>query len=427
MNRRRDRSRGRNRCRGVSNRPEAAGGFILATAAALLIAAGCTAEGGGFQGEDYPVWTVEPELRIGSPDDPEFVFSRVSALEVGPDGSIYSMHPQESQIHIWTPDGRPAGTIGRRGEGPGEFAQLRSFGWHADSLWVHDSGNTRISYFSPEGELRGSVTVGFDLGSPEQAQRGIYPARPNALFRDGSLHSVTPGFSQAIAEGTLTRVAHVRAGADGTTLDTLAIIAVGPATTLAILRDGGGTFTSQPFGDGSLTQPAVDGSGLFVLDRAVATDAGEADFRVTRLDLGGDTVYSRTYPYPPLPLPSTVVDSAVAASAERLHRFMGERTGTSLSQWRGWTRDAMYVPAFYPPIEETRAGRDGTIWLKRTLPGAEGAHWFVIAEDGEPLATAVLPEGLRLLAADRGQLWGVEQDEYDVDYIVRYQTVPPEG
>jgi hypothetical protein len=164
--------------------------------------------------------------------------------------------------------------------------------------------------------------------------------------------------------------------------------------------------------------------GLLILDREVTTEPTRPEFRLTRIDLAGDTTFSLPYAYDPIPVPGERVDSAVDAMAKGLHGFVGERTGTTLSQWQGWVGEAMYRPAHYPPISQLLAGRDGTIWLGVNPPPASGPEWLVLDENGVPLARVGTPSGFRLLLADRAALWGVEQDELGVDYIVRYRLTP---
>jgi len=192
---------------------------------------------------------------------------------------------------------------------------------------------------------------------------------------------------------------------------------------IGILRDGGGIFTSQPFSDAVEARLLNDGSGLLVLERGAAQEVGLAEFRLTRIGLGGDTVFSRVYPYEPVPLPRERVDSAIDAQAERLHRFVGERTGTTLPQWQGWVADAMYAPPYYSPVSEILSGRDGTIWLGLNPPGPEGREWLVLGPAGDPVGRVLMPTGLRVLLADERNVWGVETDELDVQYIVRYAVL----
>jgi hypothetical protein len=406
---------------------------------ALVGAISACADGSTDLTSDLPRWTPEPEIRIGAVDDPDYAFGRVMTLEVGSDGSIYSLHRGETTIRRWTSDGRAAGGVGRGGEGPGEFTNPRDMGWHGDSLWVYDSRQYRISFFSPDGTYLASVTPRVDLGSRASSAAGVFPARPNSLLGDGSILAITPGPSHEIVAGRLTRIAYVRTSAAGDPLDTLTTIPVGPTTVLGVLRDGGGTFSSQPFGDDMLVDQTSDGMGLLLLERRAASEPSTPEFRLTRFDLAGDTVFSRGYRYEPIPLPRSRVDSASQAMAESLHAFVGEQTGTTLSQWEGWVGEAMYAPAHYPPISQMLMGRDGTVWLALNPPPADtqplanamsavgGSEWLVLDEGGAPLARVRTPSGMRLLLADRTALWGVEQDALEVDYIVRYRLEAGDG
>jgi hypothetical protein len=142
------------------------------------------------------------------------------ALEVGPDGSIYSLHQQEATVRRWTTDGRAAGGVGREGEGPGEFTTPRALGWHGDTLWVYDGRQYRISFFTSDGTFLESLTPRVDLGNVADAEVGSYPVRPNSLLGDGSILAITPSFSSDIVEGKLTQVAYARTNAAGGPLAT---------------------------------------------------------------------------------------------------------------------------------------------------------------------------------------------------------------
>lgn len=66
------------------------------------------------------------------------------------------------------------------------------------------------------------------------------------------------------------------------------------------------------------------------------------------------------------------------------------------------------------------AGRDGSIWLAQNSATEAGRRWIVLDGDGEPIWTVVLPLELTLRAADPSMIWGAEQDDLGVEYIVLY-------
>ena len=108
---------------------------------------------------------AEVELRIGSVDDPEYSLTYIGQLEVGPDGTIYTLHPQDKAIRVHSSNGELVRTIGREGAGPGEFDRPGSLGMIGDTLWVLDRGLYRISYFNLAGEVLRTQNIPIDMNA----------------------------------------------------------------------------------------------------------------------------------------------------------------------------------------------------------------------------------------------------------------------
>ena len=71
----------------------------------------------------------------------------------GQDGWLY-WDRNENQVRLYEADGSLAATFGRRGRGPGEFLELSGATRLDDGTIVAlDTGNERLTLFSPEGEL----------------------------------------------------------------------------------------------------------------------------------------------------------------------------------------------------------------------------------------------------------------------------------
>ena len=57
-------------------------------------------------------WTLsDRETRIGSVDDPDYIFGAVLGMALGPDGLLYKTHRRESSIRRWTADGRTSARV----------------------------------------------------------------------------------------------------------------------------------------------------------------------------------------------------------------------------------------------------------------------------------------------------------------------------
>lgn len=395
--------------------------FLLA----LIAATGCQSDTGPapdpFTGDP---WTLSgPEVKIGSVDDPEYVFGMVAGLVPGPSGSVYSLHWREGSIRRWSADGTPSGSVGRQGEGPGEFQRPMDLGFFGDSLWVWDMDGFHVSYFDPAGEFLGRVSPEVDIGGPEGS-----PPRPSRPFRDGTFLGREPAWSNEIATGELTETAYTHMDPEGGTLSTIWMHPHEPRDGLALLREsGGGTFSSQAFGDG--VSYAVADDGLVVVERRAWTGDGDAFFTLTRIGLAGDTVFTVRVPYTPVPLATERIDSAVAAQTESLYDFMTRgQPGLARAALEERIRDATYKPAYVPPVGAVMTDADGNIWVRRFDPveldaGETLAEWWILDAGGKPLARALTPTGLRIMHVADDVVLGTEQDELDVDYIVRYRIV----
>lgn len=402
---------------------------LLPSCVLAVALAGCAeASSDALDGTAAEPWSATEALRIGTVDDPTYSLTRPSALTVAEDGTLYSVHPDESRVRIWSADGEAIGSFGGPGDGPGDFQRPAGFGFVDDSLWVFDSGLYRTTWFDRDGEVLGTVNPRVDMGQPGQVE---YPPRPHRPLLDGTYIGRPLVPSHLVAQGEIDSGAWVRMSAEGRILDTLLVEPFDESGTLAILRDdGGGTFTRQPWSDAPLVLDDPWEEGLVLVERRAAADeARRGRVQVHRVTVTGDTLWTREMRFEAEPVPAEQVDSAVQAIAERLHEWIGERTGESVSDFRDGVRDGIYEPPHRPVVTEAMAGRDGTVWLALqdgpdTPP--EGRRWLVLDPDGANLGRVVLPRDLTVLAADREHVWGVELDELDVPYIVRYAVAPEE-
>ena len=389
-----------------------------ALALAVILAAGCQSdEVSSPDPFSADPWTVSgPEVRIGSLDDPDYVFGPVVGLTPSPDGFLYSLHWGDATIRRWTPDGTPAGSVGRQGEGPGEFERPIRMGFHGDSLWVWDLNAYRVNYFDLEGEFVGSVSPKVEIGGPESS-----PPRPESPLRDGTFVGQVPAWSDGIARGTLTETPYVHMDGAGETLGRIWAKPHEPRDVFAILNKSGfgGSYSSQPFGDGYMATILEDG--LLVLERRAWTGEGDPTVRVSKIGFGGDTLFTAAVPYQPTPMPAERFDSVVQVRTERMAASPGP-----FSAGEAEIRDALYRPSHLPAVGGMLVAEDGNIWLSRFDPvesetGEQFSEWWILDAEGAPLGRARTPSGLRLVHVGKDVVWGIERDELDVEYIVRYR------
>jgi hypothetical protein len=106
-------------------------------------------------------WSLEEVVRVGAVDGaPEELFGRITDVELGPDGLIYVLDAQASNVRVFDDTGRFVRSIGAPGSGPGELRSPYSIRIDAEgTLWIAEEGNRRYSRFTLEGESIGTLSA----------------------------------------------------------------------------------------------------------------------------------------------------------------------------------------------------------------------------------------------------------------------------
>lgn len=96
---------------------------------------------------------LSPALDVGATEGPGMIDWRggqaLAALDS--EGRIYLRGNFSTHVHVYDAEGRYLTTLGREGEGPGEFEGINGFVvGPADSLFVFDALLMRLSVFSPQ-------------------------------------------------------------------------------------------------------------------------------------------------------------------------------------------------------------------------------------------------------------------------------------
>jgi hypothetical protein len=109
----------------------------------------------------------EEAWRIGGYDDDE-IFGVIVDIITDGDGNFYLLDAQLSEIKVYSPDGEYLRTIGREGEGPGEFrGAFNMFRVPGGNIGVLQTFPSKIIVLTPDGEPAG------DYPLPEFAGEGF--------------------------------------------------------------------------------------------------------------------------------------------------------------------------------------------------------------------------------------------------------------
>jgi len=110
---------------------------------------------GLWDSKDNTNITIIQEGQIGELDGPEeFLFVNISDVAVNSKGDIYVADRQLNEVRKFKKDGEYLLSLGRRGQGPGEFQSVKIVSVNShDELIAFDNRLGRISIFSDNGEL----------------------------------------------------------------------------------------------------------------------------------------------------------------------------------------------------------------------------------------------------------------------------------
>lgn len=144
----------------------------------------------------YPdaVLELEDDLTIaGSEEDEQQILQNIVILDVDAEGRIYVLDEQAGNIKLFGPRGGFLRTMGRKGQGPGEFGfPIMLLITPAQEILVHDMGQRAIKFFDLQGNYLRQISIAdkFQFTGPKILPDGrmvgshLVPAeKPSAVLK----------------------------------------------------------------------------------------------------------------------------------------------------------------------------------------------------------------------------------------------------
>lgn len=336
---------------------------------------------------------------------------------------IYVLDPSAPGVLSFDRDGIWRGTIGREGEGPGEFRHPSSMGWLSDTLWVADRDLARLSFFDRDMDYVNSVSFrvvsGWTLAIPRAALGPWVLAPPYVATRVETREDSIP---LLVFERT------------GEARNTLAWTMAGQNTVSARVASQNGDETGQlvsvrhPFDERGMM--AYDPRSRWVCLGTWRMDSnGKSYLELVRIAADGDTLSAAD-----VPLERTSATTAdVRSYARKVYREAPQELKQGLS---ASTLTRAFLSQIVDPsiaaVDAMLASEDGTVLLRRT-------SWIDEVNEGAPerwamfrwregfLGHIVLPMGESMIAATGGLLWSVSEDPFGLPSIKGWNLTSAAG
>ena len=141
---------------------------------------------------------LEDVYTVGAMEGEDWeIFGRIRSVDFDENGNLHILDSQADRVVVVGPDGDFVRTVGKPGEGPGEFSSLRDLVVHRNGSYAVLTFGS-IHLFDADGEFTGTVPADMTTGMPMRAQ-GLPDGRlvssnvirMNMLGSGGSVRVVT--------------------------------------------------------------------------------------------------------------------------------------------------------------------------------------------------------------------------------------------
>lgn len=338
---------------------------------------------------------IQREQTFGSTED-EFI-GRLSDVAIDNSGRVYIADSQEFNINVFNPDGQFLTTIGRRGQGPGEFQELSDLQIVDNRLFVFDRNRQMVQIFSTDSQ---SYLSGITVAENRNSFDDVRDAFLNKLYvrSDSTFLNV---FSKSRMPENVTdwekfggQQLFYSINESG---DIMGDKLLQRRTTYQVLVPFPGRRSGMPF--------EMYGKPLTTLsDEDYIFDAWSEDFLIKVYSPDGAYERAFYYPFERASLePESAFNDAAPAFIAQAVQFMD-------------------FPETWPALNDLLADDEGRLWVSTIVEDVDIYEWWVLEENGDLIATFEWPRDEPIQTVKNSYIYTVETDnETELQQVVRYR------
>lgn len=331
------------------------------------------------------------------------VLSRRTQIGVSPNKSVFLLDGnREALFFIANGTGVPR-RIGRKGAGPGEYQRILSFGWLADTLWIADTQNKRLTFIERygAGKLRTQSYVG-------GVAANAFTSMPFALTTHGHAISILQsafGNQDQLAAPTLEPMVRV-SREKRFSWDTLMLLDIRHRND-RVRFPRGNMIGPALMSDATLWALSRNGNFVLSVDRS---DDAAAKLRPIKVLLQSATrrrIYELEIANPRQRVTKSEVDRLVQIKIDAFN--LANRTDWAPSITVGQYRSSMFVPTYRVHFVEAVVGDDGSVLLRGNDWTGSTVSYTWIRPNGSIWGTLVVPVNQFIRAVALNEIWSIEE------------------
>lgn len=384
--------------------------LLLALVATVAACTQSGSENAGESGPDLDVrpWAAGPNvdatLEAASGDDVQLSWG--NAVAVDSDGRVFLRDGLTKGVLVLTPDLRYERTIGREGEGPGEFMHVAGVQLlPGDTLIVYDSRLLRVAIYPPASDEPASEhDVSASLSNDREGAwypRTVHKLPGQSGFLAAYSRPVMADGSDADRQYDWNVVRRLHQDSTGR-MQTDSVFAY-PRGERLVLRQGdsrGGAVTLRvhPFGRSPFLELLGDDAFVYADTRTVGAQV---------VDVTGRVVSSFGYEATSIP----VTRDEMSEASRDMPRAMVRMLRAS-------------APYSWPSVTGLVVDDQRRLWLGIRKSDRTQLEWAAFTSDGTHVVSVLLPSGFQLMAVQGDRMIGVHADDSDVPQVQAYRMQP---
>lgn len=329
---------------------------------------------------------LEETLVIG--ESTGVILGGVGGVVANEEGQIFVADPENLHIRVFSSAGDSVTTLGRKGQGPGEFEGLyQLYMTGNDSVIAHDRRLRQLSVFRPE--------------PPFSFTRRFAVPRRNGGFPTQILTPDTTGYLviyyDPLGDGKDGRITPDRwvswLGPTGEVIEDSLFTVEGKPGILSS-ESNFRMFLTVPFGKGP----------QFAGGPASTVFYGRTDsLRVSQLGLDGTVLRTARLPYTPIAVTREDADSVRDARNERSRKLLAR----------------VDLPDNRPAFRELITDDQDRVWIDVIdQPSSDSTTWQIVDLEAQEVIETQLPEKVSIRYIRAGRVYGVREDENGLEEVV---------